>query len=197
VFPVLFLSWRNGCFKFPVFSISGGDPYFRSGLHAIHILQELGTLGTSGTWLKRHEFSLPVAWNRRGTLGTGRHNACPSTDPAHAVQRGKARLGSAYRRVSASVIQLPSDLPPPREANVLLTKHVPSRRAVSWWRPGWLALRHPDYRRRPVLFPPDARLKATEQSNGAFEGLALRSYRFPADLGDPALKLPHRSSDEA
>ena len=28
-----------------------------------------------GTGLKRHEFGLPAAWNRRGTLGTGPQNA--------------------------------------------------------------------------------------------------------------------------
>ncbi len=43
-----------------------------------------------GTGLKRHEFGLPAAWNRRGTLGTGPQNANDlGSEP---------RLGAAPRR---------------------------------------------------------------------------------------------------
>ena len=36
-----------------------------------------------GTQLKQHEFSLPVVWNRRGTLGTGPHDCFLDCFPRH------------------------------------------------------------------------------------------------------------------
>jgi hypothetical protein len=57
--------------------------------YAVHIVQEQGTLGTMGTGLKRHEFGLPAAWNRRGTLGTGPQNAPKLLDYAGSRGIGK------------------------------------------------------------------------------------------------------------
>ena len=81
---------------------------------AIHIVQEQGTLGTLGTGLKRHEFSLPAAWNRRGTLGTGPHEASPGTNS------GSTRLRHAslkfFEYVMCSSPLLPSLLRAVRRA---------------------------------------------------------------------------------
>lgn len=59
----------NEFFAFPLFWISGHDPYGRSGL-VMAISSALGTLGTLGTGLECHELGTARTWNRRGTLGT-------------------------------------------------------------------------------------------------------------------------------
>ena len=59
---------RSGLYNFQCSGFPALIPI--DAVHGIHIIQEPGTLGTMGTTLKRHEFSSPAPWNRRGTLGT-------------------------------------------------------------------------------------------------------------------------------